>query len=97
MDDMIVYRHGEIEALAHDIGGRAAKLSAAVDEMSRQVKSLTADFDGSGDAAFKKVQGDFEVAHGEMHRVLKSIEAAVGDSNQNARLTDLKNAARFEH
>jgi len=93
---MIAYRFGEIEALAGQIGTRIQNFENLMHEMNSKVDSLTSTFDGASTDAFRATKAKFTAAHNDMLQVLASIRIAVGDSNTDARATEMKNAGRFQ-
>lgn len=95
MDGTMRYTFGSIDALAGDINARVNAVETRIADMAQQINRLTEIWQGAADEGFQATKQAWVTAGEDLNRVLKNIQIAVTQTNQDAQSTENLNASRW--
>lgn len=95
MDGTMKYEFGQIEALAGDINSRVSAIEGILSDLGSKIDNLTSIWQGAADEGFQATKAKWFQASTDLNQVLKQIEIAVNQTNQDAMHTEKQNAARW--
>jgi early secretory antigenic target protein ESAT-6 len=95
MDGTMKYDFGQIGALAGDINTRVSSIEQILGDLGSQINNLTTIWEGAAKGGFQQVKQNWFTAADDLNRVLKQIQIAVTQTNDDAQATENKNTARW--
>jgi WXG100 family type VII secretion target len=96
MDGSIKYGFGAIDALASGIGTQVSTIEGILGDLRNQINQLQNSWEGSANTGFVATKDKWNQAADDLNQCLHQIEIAVQQTNEDARSTESKNAARWD-